>query len=64
MDDLMIYDFQGFCQVRVAIIDGEPWFVAKDVCSALDIIDASQAVSGLDDDEKGAHIIRNGTAHE
>ena len=28
------------------------WFVAKDVCDALDIADTSQAVSRLDDDEK------------
>ncbi len=35
------------------INEGETlWFVAKDVCDALDIADTSQAVSRLDDDEK------------
>ena len=33
--------------------DGEPWFVAKDVCDILGIDNPSQAVGRLDDDEKG-----------
>ena len=32
--------------------DGEPWWVAKDVCVVLEIGDISQAVERLDDDEK------------
>lgn len=32
--------------------DGEPWWIAKDVCTALRIADISQAVERLDDDEK------------
>jgi prophage antirepressor-like protein len=39
-------------KVRVIIRDGEPWFVAKDVCDCLTITDASQACKNLDDDEK------------
>ena len=39
--------------VRMVEIDGEPWFVAKDVCSVLDVQNVSQAVAALDDDEKG-----------
>ena len=31
---------------------GEPWWFAKDVCRVLDIVDSSQAVERLDDDEK------------
>lgn len=33
-------------------IDGEPWFIAADVCAMLDIKNVSDAVSSLDDDEK------------
>lgn len=39
--------------VRVVDVDGEPWFVAKDVCSILGIANHSDALSRLDEDEKG-----------
>ncbi|QGZ16867.1 anti-repressor Ant [Mycobacterium phage Phaded] len=39
-------------EVRVVSIDGEPWFVAADVCRALGIVNPSQAVARLDDDER------------
>lgn len=38
--------------VRTVLIDDTPWFVAKDVCAALDLSDVSMSVSKLDDDEK------------
>ena len=41
-------------QVRTIIKDGEPWFIAADVCRALDYKNVSQTVGdNLDDDEKG-----------
>lgn len=40
-------------QLRVIDKNGEPWFVAKDVCEILELGNTSQAVSYLDDDEKG-----------
>lgn len=33
--------------------DGEPWFVASDICRVLGLRNASKALQGLDDDEKG-----------
>jgi prophage antirepressor-like protein len=39
--------------VRAVEIGGDPWFVAADVCAALDLNNTSMAVSGLDDDERG-----------
>lgn len=40
--------------VRVVIRDGEPWFVASDVCEALDYVNPRKAVADhLDDDERG-----------
>lgn len=33
-------------------LEGEPWFVAADVCRALGLGNSSMAVSKLDDDEK------------
>lgn len=38
-------------QIRTAIIDGEPWFVAKDVCEVLGIVDNTTAVRDLENDE-------------
>ena len=46
-------------RIRVVMRDGEPWFVAKDVCDCLDIGNVSQTCSRLDDDERG--IISNDT---
>ena len=44
-------------QVRTVIIDDEPFFVVKDVCSILDISNHNDAISRLDDDEKGRSVI-------
>ena len=38
-------------KVRGLLREGEPWFVAKDVCSVLDIGKYRDAISTLDDDE-------------
>lgn len=39
--------------VRALWRKGDPWFVAKDVCGALELRDVSDAAEKLDDDEKG-----------
>ena len=39
--------------IRVALVAGEPWWVAADVCGALDIQNPTDALTRLDDDEKG-----------
>lgn len=43
--------------VRVVQISGHPWFVARDVCSALCIGNNRMALERLDDDEKGVSSI-------
>jgi prophage antirepressor-like protein len=48
---LAIYTFEG-ADVRICDRDGNPWFVAADVCRVLDIGNPSQAASRLDDDER------------
>lgn len=35
--DMQIFENAQFGVIRAAEIDGEPWFVAKDVCDALEI---------------------------
>ncbi len=39
-------------QVRTVQVDGEPWFVAADVCRVLGLGNPSQAISYLDEDER------------
>lgn len=41
-------------------INGEPWFVASDVCKALEINNVSMAISRLDDDEKNTISLTEG----
>lgn len=53
MSDVQLYSFDG-AQVRTLTDEhGEPWFVAKDVCDILGITNSRDAMSSLDDDEKG-----------
>lgn len=35
MNDLKIFNNKEFGQIRTLIIDGEPWFVGKDIAEAL-----------------------------
>lgn len=49
---LTIFKFQKL-EVRTVMIKNEPWFVAKDVCEALGIINHRDAVERLEEDEKG-----------
>lgn len=47
-----VFNF-GVQQLRTIVKDGEPWFVAKDVCDILEIVNNRDAVFRLDQDEKG-----------
>lgn len=49
-----VFNYRG-AGVRAVIENGDPWFVARDVCSVLEI-DSSQ-VRRVDDDEKGLRLI-------
>ncbi|UQZ88855.1 hypothetical protein C4J81_06445 [Deltaproteobacteria bacterium Smac51] len=53
MNDLHVFYSEDFGQIRGFLDeDGNPWFVASDVCAALGILNSRDAVNGLDDDEK------------
>ena len=55
---MMIFENPEFGQVRSTLIDGEPWFVAADVCKALEINNSADTLrKRLDDDEKGIDLI-------
>lgn len=55
------FNSDQFGQLRVVKDDnGEPWFVAQDVCDALCIGNVSQSLNRLDDDEKNTIILNDG----
>lgn len=46
------FDYAG-TEIRTVLRDGEPWFVARDVCTVLGIANGRDAVSRLDISERG-----------
>lgn len=54
---LMTFENAAFGKIRTLTIDGEPWFVAADVCKALELGNPSMTVDRLDADEKGISSI-------
>lgn len=51
-----VFEYEG-SQVRTAVIDGRTWFVAKDVCDALEIKSYRDSVSRLDEDERESVLV-------
>lgn len=57
---IQVFKFNEYDSIRTVVDEeGNPWFVAKDICITLDIKNTSQAMSYLDADEKG--VITNDT---
>ena len=52
MSNLQIFKNEDFGEVRVVELNKEPWFVATDICKALDIKNVTQAINRLDEDER------------
>ena len=50
--ELMTFENETFGSIRTMNIDGEPWFVAVDVCNALELSNPTIVTSRLDDDER------------
>lgn len=61
MNELQIFNSPEFGQVRTVTIDGEPWFIAKDVATALGYSNTRDAIAKhVDDDDKNTVVIRDG----
>lgn len=56
MNELTVFENKDFGPVRTVVRQGEPWFVAADVCRALEISNSRDALSRLDADEKGVAL--------
>lgn len=50
--EIQSYNFNGAALRTLTDENGEPWFVAKDVCDILEISNPSDALKRLDDDER------------
>lgn len=54
MENLQIFNSEEFGQVRTMVIDGEPWFVGKDVAEALGYERPTDTVrKRVDDEDRG-----------
>jgi anti-repressor protein len=63
-NQLAVFRYQD-TQVRTVTDEqGEPWFVAKDVCEVLDLGDVSKAVSRLPQSMKGTNSILTPGGHQ
>lgn len=73
MNDLQIFNNEEFGQIRTVTIDNEPWFVGKDVATALGYSNASKAVSvhvneedrilrTLEADSQNGNVVKTQTA--
>lgn len=55
--EMQLFQFES-AEVRMLQSDGETWWVAKDVCEALELTTPEVALRRLDEDEKGTYTIR------
>ena len=51
MNEIINFNFESK-EIRTVVIDGNPWWVAKDICSILDIQNTTQAIQGLEIEER------------
>lgn len=51
MSYIKIYENIEFGKIRVEEIGQDPWFIAKDVCTALDLTNITETLKRLDEDE-------------
>ena len=62
--EVEIFHNEEFGQIRTVNIDGEPWFVAKDVCDILGVKNTTQSMQQLEDFERAMfNIGRQGEAN-
>lgn len=59
MNKIIVWQDSRFGDLRMIEIKTEPWFMATDVCRALEIKNPSQAISRLEDDERMTVLISN-----
>ncbi len=58
-NEIQMFNFEGR-DIRVIDRDGQPWFVAKDVCETLELDNVTEALRSLDADELSSEIMKSG----
>ena len=60
MNKIQIFEHEQFGKVRTVVIDGEPWFVGKDIADCLGYSNSSKAVMvHVDDEDKKSAMLPN-----
>lgn len=59
--EIQAFNFNGSPLRTLTDGNGDPWFVAKDVCNVLGLNNVGQALARLDDDEKSSITLNDGT---
>lgn len=60
MNEINIFENEDFGEVGTVELEGNTWFIARDVCRALELDNSRQALSRLDEDEKNTVILNDG----
>ena len=55
MNNLKIFKNDEFGEVRSVVIDGNPWFVAADVCNCFGVTNRNRAMQGIDPEDRGGY---------
>jgi prophage antirepressor-like protein len=63
MNELKVFDYEGSA-VRTVMRDGEPWFVLKDVCGVLSLVEPHRVSSRLDEDERTLMTVTDSLGRE
>jgi len=51
-NQVQLFESEEFGRIRVVEIDGQPWFILKDICYVLNLSNPTMIAERLDDDEK------------
>ena len=60
LNEIKIFTNENFGEVGAVELEGNTWFIARDVCRALELDNSRQAISRLDEDEKNTVILNDG----
>ena len=60
MNELQVFRNAEFGEIRTVEQGGDTWFIANDVCRALEIANSRDAIARLDEDEKNTVVLTDG----
>jgi prophage antirepressor-like protein len=63
-NEIQVFQNDNFGEIRTVNYNGEPWFVAKDVCDILGVTNPTMSMDGLEDFERAKfNLGRQGEAN-